>query len=128
MRLHSLSGPNVRRDDVDGEPVLAGETGEAASTDGAQLWTGRSRSPFTLTSPSWPSLMKPSPRGAPSTRPGGTRTRRAIVCRHEGGVDRARGALGDTRFCGRGPHRRMVRHQLATDAGGRAKSTALATP
>ena len=41
VRLHSLSGPDARRDDVDGEPLLEGQTGETASTEGAQLWTGR---------------------------------------------------------------------------------------
>ncbi len=41
VRLHSLSGPDARRDDADGEPLLEGQTGETASGDGAQLWTGR---------------------------------------------------------------------------------------
>jgi len=41
LRLHALSGDQAREDSADGELVLEGRTGEAASGGGTRLWAGR---------------------------------------------------------------------------------------
>ena len=41
LQLHALTGGQVREDSADGDLVLEGRTGEAASGGGAQVWAGR---------------------------------------------------------------------------------------
>jgi len=41
LRLEALTGDDARDDAADGETLLRGRTGEAASADGVRLWTGR---------------------------------------------------------------------------------------
>lgn len=48
FRLHSLSGAQARQDSADGELVLEGRTGEAASADGTRVWAGRISDAFYL--------------------------------------------------------------------------------
>jgi len=41
LRLHALTGGQAREDSADGELVLEGRTGEAASGGGTRIWAGR---------------------------------------------------------------------------------------
>ena len=41
LRLHAVSGDQAREDSADGELVLEGRTGKAASGSGTRLWAGR---------------------------------------------------------------------------------------
>ena len=41
LQLHALTGGEAREDSADGELVLEGQTGEAASGDGIRIWAGR---------------------------------------------------------------------------------------
>lgn len=46
LRLHELTGAQARGDDADGDLVLAGTTGQAASSGGTRIWAGRIADPF----------------------------------------------------------------------------------
>lgn len=46
LRLHALSGQDARRDDVVGDIVLDGRTGEVATGPNMRLWAGRSLDSF----------------------------------------------------------------------------------
>jgi hypothetical protein len=41
LQLHALTGDQAREDSADGELVLEGRTGEAASVGGTRIWAGR---------------------------------------------------------------------------------------
>jgi len=46
LQLHALTGADAREDSAAGTLVLEGQTGEAATGDGARIWAGRIADPF----------------------------------------------------------------------------------
>jgi hypothetical protein len=46
LRLHVLGGDDARRDDVEGELLATGRSGDTVTGDGVRLWAGRIADPF----------------------------------------------------------------------------------
>ena len=129
LQLHALTGDQAREDSADGELVLEGRTGEAASRDGTRIWAGRIGDSFYIDL-SLLAIVNAAVARRDRTGPVGVAAgeRAEQLRQHPRRLHRPGGLSPAPAAAARRPHRRVVRHQAGHRRGRLAADQPLWAP